>query len=263
MVPVFIIALREFLEAFLSIGVLLSISSKFHLQQTKGIIGGSVTGFIFIFLFATVLFGMDSTLVKILPTGLVVLIEGWMFVASSIFIAYAVFSLHRILSHYSTENMKQAETKLDRYKVSYWLLPFTAFLFVVKEGSEGVFFNLSNGIFYTFSQDLIGFVLAFLVALLFGIILQKFIGVLSIKRIFRVSEVFIIFVGVDALTEGLGKLAIYYFHIDMSPYDMLIALIYIVIIYEFFIRDEKKIVSPLRAINMKRIKDLRMRKKGK
>jgi FTR1 family protein len=240
MLPVFIIAFREFLEAFLSVGVLLSISAKFNLHRTRGIIGGSIVGFIVVFVLATVIFGADSSILKYLPKDSLDLIEGWLFTLSAVFIAYAVFSLHKILVFYSQENIRDVETKIDQYKLSNWLLPATACLLVFKEGCEGIFFNVSNGLFYTFSQDITGFGFAFLAALICGFIIQKFLSMVSLKRIFRITEVFIIFVGVDAINEGLSTLASYYFNIDLDPYDMLIALLYVIFVYEVFIRDWKK-----------------------
>lgn len=240
MLPVFIVAFREFLEAFLSVGVLLSISSKFNLQRTKGILGGSVVGFIVVFILATVVFGADSQVLKHLPKNSLDLIEGWLFTLSSIFVAYAVFSLHKILSHYQQEDVKKIEADVTKYKLSYWLLPFSAFLFVFKEGCEGIFFNVTNGLFYSFNQDLSGFGLAFIAALICGLIIRKFLTFVSLKRIFRITEVFIIFVGVDAITEGLETLATYYFNVDISDYDMLIALLYVIFVYEVFIREGKK-----------------------
>lgn len=239
MLPVFIVAFREFLEAFLSVGVLLGISNKFQLHRSKGILGGSIAAFIVVFLLATVVFGADSSVIKYLPKDSLDLIEGWLFTLSSIFIAYAVFSLHRILAHYSQEEVKVIEAKVDKYQASHWLLPFSAFLFVLKEGTEGIFFNVTNGLFYTFSQDLTGFSLAFIAALICGLIIRKFLTFVSLKRIFRITEVFIIFVGVDAITEGLETLSKYYFNIDISNYDMVIALLYIIFVYEVFIRNEK------------------------
>jgi FTR1 family protein len=240
MLPVFIVAFREFLEAFLSVGVLLGISSKFNLQRNKAIVGGSIVGFVVIFLFATVFFGVDSSIIKHLPKDSLELIKGWLFTLSSIFIAYAVFSLHKILAYYSQKEVKKIESGVSKYKASYWLLPFTAFFFVFKEGSEGVIFNATNGIFYTFFQDLTGFGLGFIAAMLCGFIIQKFFSFVSLKRIFRITEVFIIFVGVDAITAGLETLVTYYFKIDISGYDMLIALLYVIFVYEVFIREGKK-----------------------
>lgn len=240
MIPVFIVAFREFLEAFLSVGVLLSISNKFHLQRTKGILGGAIVAFIVVFILATVVFGADSTVTKHLPKSSFDLIEGWLFTLSSIFVAYAVFSLHKILTHYSREEVKEIESNVGKYKTSYWLLPFSAFLFVFKEGCEGIFFNVTNGLFYTFTQDLTGFGLAFITAMAAGLIIRKFLTLVSLQRIFRITEVFIIFVGVNAITEGLETLATYYFNINISDYDMLIALLYVIFVYEVFIRDGKK-----------------------
>jgi FTR1 family protein len=259
MVPVFIVAFREFLEAFLSVGVLLGISYKFQLGRTKSILGGSIVGFIVVFILATVVFGTDSSIIKHLPKDSFDLIEGWLFTLSSIFVAYAVFTLHKILSHYSQEDIKKIEGKVKNYKASYWLLPFTAFLLVLKEGSEGIFFNVTNGLFYMFDQDLTGFGLAFIAAMLCGLIIQKFFSFVSLKRIFRITEVFIIFVGVDAITEGLETLATYYFHVDISDYDMLIALLYVIFVYEVFIREGKK---PEAAVNIVK-EDLKLVKSAK
>jgi FTR1 family protein len=260
MLPVFAVAFREFLEAFLSVGVLLGISSKFNLNRTKGILGGSIVGFIVIFILATVVFGADSAVLKHLPKNSLNLIEGWLFTLSSLFVAYAVFSLHKILAIYSQQDIKKAEEKANKYKSSYWLLPFTAFLFVFKEGCEGIFFNVTNGLFYSFSQDLLGFGLAFLAALLCGLLIQNFLNLISLKRIFRITEVFIIFVGVDAITEGLETLATYYFNIDISSYDMLIALLYVIFVYEVFIRDGKK-QNPAVSIAKEEIKLLKKKRK--
>lgn len=260
MLPVFIVAFREFLEAFLSVGVLLSISSKFHLQRTKGILGGAVVGFIVVFILATVVFGADSSVIKHLPKSSFDLIEGWLFTLSSLFVAYAVFSLHKILEHYSKEGVKEIEANVGKYKTSYWLLPFSAFLFVFKEGCEGIFFNVTNGLFYTFNQDLTGFALAFIAAMSCGLIIRKFLTLVSLQRIFRITEVFIIFVGVNAITEGLETLATYYFNVDISDYDMLIALLYVIFVYEVFIRDGKK-QAP--AVATEKEKKRLTKKKGK
>jgi FTR1 family protein len=248
MLPVFIIAFREFLEAFLSVGVLLSISAKFNLRRTKSILGGAVAGFFVVFILATIIFGADSSVLKHFPKNSFDLMEGWLFTLSSLFIAYAVFSLHKILTHYSNEDAKKIETKVSQYKAAFWLLPFTAFLFVFKEGCEAIFFNVSNGLFYTFNEDLTGFGLAFIAAMCCGLLIRKFLTLVSLKRIFRITEVFIIFVGVNAMTEGLETLASYYFHLDISPYDMLIALLYVIFVYEVFIRDDKKVNTKLSSI---------------
>ncbi len=253
MIPVFIVAFREFLEAFLTIGIFLGISAKFNLHRSKSIICGSIVGFIVVFVLATIVFGADSSVIKYLPKDSFDLIKGWLFILSAIFVAYAVFSLHKILSHYSEKNVKKIESTIDKYKISYWLLPFTAFLFVLKEGSEGIFFNVTNGIFYSFNQDLVGFGLGFIAALLCGFIIQKFFSFVSLKRIFRITEVFIIFVGVDAITEGFETLAMYYFHVNIADYDMLIALLYIIFVYEVFIRDNKK-TDPTLAVAKEEIK---------
>lgn len=240
MLPVFAVAFREFLEAFLSIGVLMGISAKFNLHRTKGIIGGSIIAFFLVFILATVVFGADSAILKHLPKESLYLIEGWLYTLSGLFIAYAVFSLHKILAQYSQEDIKNTEKKAIEYKTSNWLLPFTAFLLVLKEGCEGIFFNVTNGLFYSFTQDITGIGLAFLVALLCGLLLQKFLNLISLKRIFRITEVFIILVGINAITEGLETLSTYYFNIDISNYDMVIALLYVIFVYEVFIRDGKK-----------------------
>ncbi|MGI8419600.1 MAG: FTR1 family protein [Candidatus Levyibacteriota bacterium] len=239
MLSVFIIAFREFFEAFLLVGVLLSISRKFHLQKTGSILAGSVVGLLVVFVIATIVFSLDSNLAKYIPKDSADLIEGWLFTLSGIFIAYAVFSLHKILSFHEKENIKKVKKNVDQYKASYWLMPVTAFLFVFKEGCEGVLFNVSNGLFYTFTHDLIGFGLAFVAALICGFILQKFLMHFSIKRVFKITEVFIIFVGVDAISEGLEKLATFYFNFSIEPYAMVIALFYIIIIYQFFIKEPK------------------------
>lgn len=251
MLPVFIVAFREFLEAFLSVGILLSVSSKFNLHRTKGIIAGSIVGFIVVFILATVVFGADSQILKHLPKNSLNLIEGWLFTLSSFFIAFAVFSLHKILTHYQQEDLKKIEADVTKYKLSYWLLPFSAFLFVFKEGCEGIFFNVTNGLFYTFNQELIGFGFAFIAAMICGFIIRKFLNRVSLKRIFRITEVFIIFVGVDAITEGLETLSNYYFKIDISNYDMVIALLYIIVVYEVFIRDDKKVEPAVKIVNGK------------
>src|ERR1022692_2171093 len=109
MVPVFIIAFREFLEAFLSVGVLLGIATRFKLQRTNSILGGAIVGFLVVFILATIIFGTDTLFIKHLPKDSFDLIKGWLFISSSIFVAYAVFSLHKILSHYSQEDAKQIE----------------------------------------------------------------------------------------------------------------------------------------------------------
>ncbi len=242
MLPVFIVAFVNFLKPFCRLAFAKHFK-QFNLKRTKGILGGAIVGFIVVFILATVVFGADSQILRHLPKDSLDLIEGWLFTLSSLFVAYAVFSLHKILSHYQQEDVNKIESDVTKYKLSLLAFTIQRVSFVFKEGCEGIFFNVTNGLFYTFSQDLTGFGLAFIAAMTCGLIIRNFLTLVSLKRIFRITEVFIIFVGVDAITEGLETLATYYFNIDISDYDMLIALLYVIFVYEVFIRDDKKTLN--------------------
>ncbi len=195
-----LVTLREGLEAFLVVGIILSYLSRADLKQyNKWIyIGaglGLVTSFILAFLFQTFFTGFDSELGELhLKIG----IMGFAVVVLSYMVVW--------MSKNSTNIKGNMEQKLDRAisAGSVFALIFMAYLAILREGFETVLFlgavygdDMGTGVLY---GGLLGLVIAFIMVY----IIFKGMRKLPIKTFFKVTGALILLVSAGLLSNMIG-----------------------------------------------------------
>jgi high-affinity iron transporter len=210
-----LIAFREFLEAFLIVGIFLGISRKLGLKKEVEIILAAAIGIALSFLLsaATYLFGDQAR--TILTEENADFLESYLLIFSGFFIAYVVFSLHDVISHNKHEMIKRAQTKLQHnaFDVSLFLL---IIFMVVREGFEIALFTGSTSIFATFMQNILGLFIGFAVSSAIGI--TAFLAYIKfpIRKVFRVTEYMIILVGASLVQVGITKFLSIQFAFSLS-----------------------------------------------
>src|SRR3989338_5237822 len=97
MITTAVISFREFLEAFLIIGVFLGISRKLNLKKEFEIGLASIIGIVFSLLLATGTYLFGNQVRGILTEKNAELLESYLLIFSGLFLAYVIFSLHNII----------------------------------------------------------------------------------------------------------------------------------------------------------------------
>lgn len=236
---IFAISFREFLEACLIAGVFLGMSKKLQLGKEKAILIYTLIAFTWSLALGTYVFSFSSQLAPLFTGERGEMWEAVINVVSSLFVAYAIFSIHGVIAKFTGKGIKTIKKKIsasDKYRA---FIPWTVFLFVFKEGCESIVFNFSPALTTHYDSVIYQFFAGFVLALIIGILVQKALIKLSIKRVFRITEMFIILTGANALTSGLEEIFHQLWNFDLSgPYSLFISLFYIILIYAVFIKEE-------------------------
>ena len=210
-----IIAFREFLEAFLIIGVFLGISRKLNLKKEKEIGIASGIGIIFSLILATATYVFGDHARNILTEKNADFLESYLLIFSGLFIAYVVFSLHDVLNRSRGAKLISAHKKLQENAFDISLF-FTIVFLVVREGFEIALFTASTSLFSAFIQNFIGLLLGFGASSILG--LATFFAYIkfSIGKVFKVTEYMIILLGASLVQNGVTKLFDTHFNIHLS-----------------------------------------------
>ncbi len=210
-----IIAFREFLDAFLIIGVFLGISRKLKLGKGWEIILASATGIFFSFFLTigTYLFGDRAR--NIFTEKNADLLGSYLLVFSGLFIAYVVFSLHDAIRRGRGNILINAHQKLQQNIFDLSLF-FTIVFLVIREGFEIALFTASVSLFSDFMQNVLGLIVGFILAS--GVGLLAFFAYLRfpISRVFKITEYLIILLGASLVQVGMTQLFLTYFNIRLS-----------------------------------------------
>lgn len=215
MITTAVIAFREFLEAFLIIGVFLGISKKLHLKKEVEISIAATLGIIFSILLAslTYLFGDYSR--GILTEHNADIIQSYLLIFSGLFIAYVVFSLHNLLRYQRSSAILKVHDKLQKnvFDISLFL---TIMFLVVREGFEIALFTATTSLFSEFTQNFIGLIIGFATSSIIGF--MTFIAYIKfpIGKVFRITEYMIILLGASLVQNGITKVSELYFNIHLS-----------------------------------------------
>lgn len=215
MIPTFVIAFREFLEAFLIIGVFLGISRRLHLKKEREIGLAAGAGIIVSLLLTTGTYIFGDHARNILTEKNADFLESYLLIFSGIFIAYVVFSLHSVINRSRGLKLIKAHKKLQENAFDISLF-FTIVFLVAREGFEIALFTASVSLFSVFIQNFIG--------LLFGFVAASAIGVLtffayikfSIGKVFKYTEYMIILLGASLMQNGITTLFATHFNIHLS-----------------------------------------------
>lgn len=210
-----IIAFREFLEVFLIIGLFLGVSKKLKLKREKEIVFAGLFGILASFLLITITYVFGDYASKILTEQNADALESYLLIFSGAFLVYVVFSLHKVMNKKSHKTLVKTQEKMEQevFDISLFL---TIVFLVVREGFEIALFTASTSLFATFIQNCIGLFLGFLGAGSIGVLTSLAYVKLSLKKVFRVTEYFIILLGASLFQNGVTTLLSTHFNISLS-----------------------------------------------
>ncbi|MDO8498121.1 MAG: FTR1 family protein [bacterium] len=215
MIPTLIISLREFLEAFLIIGVFLGISKKLRLKREKEILLASLTGIIISLTLPTIVFSLGDKAHIIFSENNAELLEGYLMIFSGFFIAYVVFSLHNFFVFKRSKAIISAHQKLQKnvFDLSLFL---TIVFFIIREGFEIALFTATTSLFSRFVENMAGLIIGFTISAIVGVATFFAYTKFPVAKIFKITEYMIILLGAAFVKNGLGELMEVYFDIHLS-----------------------------------------------
>lgn len=203
-----LVSFREFLEAFLIIGVFLGISKKLKLKREFEIILAAGIGIIFSLLFATITYLFDNQIRNILAEKVSELLEGYLMIFSGFFVIYTTSSLHNFLHKIKVKTAAKAHQKLQNNFFDISLF-FTIVFLIIREGFEIALFTVSTSLLSVFIQNFIGLMLGFILASIFGILIYFTYLKFPIKKILRITGYIILLLGASMIGKGIIKLFIH------------------------------------------------------
>ncbi len=210
-----VIAFREFLEAFLIVGVFLGISRKLNLKKEFEIGLAAIIGIVFSLLLATGTYLFGNQVHGILTEKNAELLESYLMIFSGLFIAYVIFSLHNVINRSRAGTLIKAHEKLQKNAFDLSLF-FTIIFLVVREGFEIALFTASTSLFSVFIQNFIGLMLGFASASIVGILTFFAYVKFSISKVFKFTEYMIILLGAALVQNGLTELLEHGFNIEIE-----------------------------------------------
>lgn len=210
-----VIAFREFLEAFLIVGVFLGISRKLHLKKELEIGLAAAVGVLLSLLLATGTYIFGDHARVILTEKNADALESYLLIFSGLFISYVVFSLHDMLRKGRGGSVLLAHKKLQQQAFDISLF-FTIVFLVLREGFEIALFTASVALFSAFMQNILGLLLGFGAATLLG--LSTFFAYVRfpIGKVFKATEYMIILLGASLTQNGVTMLLETHFNIHIS-----------------------------------------------
>lgn len=210
-----VISFREFLEAFLIIGVFLGISRKLKIKKELEIVVAAIVGILFSLLLATGTFVYGDRARGILTHENAELLESYLMIFSGFFLAYVIFSLHGIIRRGQGETIIKAHDKLQKNAFDISLF-FTIVFLVAREGFEIALFTASTSLFSAFMENMTGLLIGFAGATALGIMTFFAYIKFPIGKVFRATEYMIILLGAALVQNGVTKLLKYGFGIKLS-----------------------------------------------
>lgn len=210
-----IIAFREFLEAFLLVGIFLGMDKKFQLRKKKEILFASMLGIMISLLLPVLVFIFAGQMQYVLTEKNTDILEGYFLTFSGFFLAYIVFSLHEFMKDGKKQTIATASQKMEAEIFDISLF-FTIVFFIIREGFEIALLIATTSLFSVFSQNIEGLLLGFFLASSIGIITTVTYVQLPIKKIFQYTEYLILIIGAAMIKNGVSILFENYFHIHLE-----------------------------------------------
>src|SRR3989338_110024 len=193
-----IIAFREFLEAFLIVGVFLGVSRSLNLKREFEILLAAAVGIALSLLGTTGMYVFGDYARAILTEEKADFLESYLLVFSGLFIAYVVFSLHGMMNKNRAQQLNAAKEHLKggAFKISLFL---TVLFLVIREGFEIALFTARVS-----------------AASGFGLLTYLAYTHFPIEKIFRATEYAIILLGAALTQNGITKLFETHFAVRLS-----------------------------------------------
>lgn len=215
MFTVAIIAFREFLEAFLIVGIFLGISKKLKLKREVEIAIAAGIGFAISLLLSIVTYAFGDTARGVLTEERAEILESYLLIFSGGFLAYVVLSLHDTLRRGRGKRILTAHKKLEKNAFDISLFATIIFL-VVREGFEIALFTASTSLFSVFFQNVLGLLLGFVLASAIGLLTYFSYIKFPIGKVFKVTEYMIILLGAALIQLGITELLEHSFAIHIE-----------------------------------------------
>lgn len=215
MLTTFTIALREYLEAFLIIGVFLGISKKLKIKREKEILLASLIGILLSIILPLFTFYFSNLASKVLTKKNSEILEGYLLIFSGIFISYVIFSLHKTIHQITDKNLLQVHSKIKDNLFDFFLFLLIVF-FIVREGFEIALFTATTSLFSSFSQNLAGLILAFFTSFLLSLLIYTSFIKISFSKIYKITEWLILFLGAAMINNGVNEILEGYFNLKLS-----------------------------------------------
>lgn len=215
MVPTTIIAFREFLEAFLITGVFWGLSKSLKLDREKEIAIAAFAGFGFSFVIAISIYLFGDHARMVFTEEHAELLESYLQIFSGVFLAYVIFSLHKVLHKNKMRFITTTTNKLKQnaFDISLFM---TIFFLVSREGFEIALFTASTSLFALFLQNVIGLIIGFIGAGIIGIATCVAYLKIPVTYVFRVTEYMIMVLGAALVQNGITTFVENYWHITLG-----------------------------------------------
>ncbi|HWY79006.1 MAG TPA: FTR1 family protein [Candidatus Sulfotelmatobacter sp.] len=210
-----IIGFREFLEAFLIVGIFLGVSQKLVLKKEMEIGLAAVVGLVFALCFNIGVFFLGAHTRSLVTQQNIDAIESYLQIFSGLFLVYVIFSLHKRISQNKKEALAkvQQNIKKDMFDASLF---FTIIFLIFREGFEIALFSASITLFSIFIQNVIGLLLGFAGAAVIGYLTYFAYTKFSIEKIYKVTEYIVILLGASLFQTGITKFINTYFTFSLS-----------------------------------------------
>ncbi len=212
-----IITFREFLEAFLLIGIFIGIDKKLNLGKQKEIISAACIGIFISLILPIIVFFFASDVSNAFTEKNTNALEGYFLTFSGFFMAYVVFSLHKSMKNYRKKTISNAKDKMEQQIFDISLF-FTLVFFIAREGFEVALLIATTSLFSAFWLNLGGLLLGFILALAVGLSTIITYIKLPIRKVFQYTEYIIIIMGAAMVMNGLSILSKTYFNISLERY---------------------------------------------
>lgn len=210
-----VIAFREFLEVFLIIGLFLGVSKKLNLKKELEIILAGTNGIFLSLLLITVTYIFGDYARVVLTEKNADALESYLLMFSGVFIVYVVFSLHKTMNKNHREHIAKTQKKMEQKVFDISLFLTIAFL-VIREGFEIALFTASTSLFSSFLQNVLGLVIGLFCAGTIGLLTSLAYVKIPLKRVFQVTEYFIILLGASLFQTGITTFLETHFTISLS-----------------------------------------------
>jgi high-affinity iron transporter len=210
-----VIGFREFLEAFLIVGIFLGVSKKLNLKKEKEIILATTIGMALALLLNIGVFLLGDHTKSLVTEHNADAIEAYLQVFSGLFLVYVVFSLHQRMNQNRKEMLSKAQQNIQKEIFDISLFLIIVFL-IVREGFEIALFTASISLFSVFFQNLAGLLLGFAFAAVIGSSTFFAYTKFSIGKIYKVTEYMIIVLGAALFQTGITKFLDTHFSVPLS-----------------------------------------------
>jgi high-affinity iron transporter len=210
-----VIGFREFLEAFLIVGIFLGVSQKLHLKKEKEIVLATVVGMVLAILLNVSVFFLGEYTRNMVTEQNADAIESYLQIFSGLFLVYVIFSLHQQMNHKRKEMIANAKDNIKKEMFDISLFLIIIFL-VIREGFEIALFTASISLFSVFFQNLMGLLIGFFGAAIVGCSTYFAYTKFSIGKIYKATEYLIVLLGASLFQTGITAFLRTHFMFSLS-----------------------------------------------